>query len=119
MDGSYKESIIEQLRGNPILRVADVELAVRLMKRLSEREAEMLSHLKGQKGRFFYNASTDEIAVALKKIFGIEYLKSTAFQRVVNAVSRAHGSPTLFEDLGISGTYIRSRHKYYNGIRVY
>ncbi|WP_416872695.1 hypothetical protein [Helicobacter ganmani] len=119
MDGSYKASNIEQLRGNPILRVADVELAVRLIKRFSEIENEMLSHLKGRKGRFFYRASLDEIAVAFKKIFGLEYLKSPAFQRVVNAVSRAHGSPTLFEDLGVSGTYTRSGHKYYNGIRVY
>lgn len=119
MDESYSESNIEQLRGNPTLRVADVELAVRLIKQLSESENKMLSHLKGQKGRFFYRASLDETAVAFKKVFGIEYLKSPAFQRVVNAVSRAHGSPTLFADLGVSGTYIRSGHKYYNGIRVY
>lgn len=119
MDSSYKESNIEQLRGNPMLRVADAELAVRLVTCLGAAGNEMLSYLSGQKGRFFYRASLGEIAVALKKIFGREYLKSPAFQRVVNAVSRAHGSPTLFEDLGVSGTYTRGGHKYYNGIRIY
>lgn len=119
MDEAYKESNIAQLRGNPLLNVSDVELAVALIKKLGGGENEMLAHLKGRRGRFFYSATTEDVALALRKIFGDDYLKSVANQQLVNRISRNHGSPTLFVDLGISGTYVRARHRYYNGIRVY
>lgn len=119
MDENYKESNIAQLCGNPMLTVGDVELAVGLIKKLSESENKMLSYLKGRAGRFFYNATTDEVSTALRKVFGDDYLKSRENQRFVNQISRKYGSPTLFVDIGVSGTYTRSGHRYYNGMRVY
>lgn len=119
MDENYKESNIAQLRGNPMLTVGDVELAVGLIKKLGESGNEMLSHLKGHRGRFFYSATTDEVSTALRKVFGENYLKSRTNQRLVNQISRKYGSPTLFVDIGVTGTYTRGRHRYYNGIRVY
>ena len=116
MDATYKDTMTEQIGGNPF--VDDYEKAdlIDVLKMFSE--SDLKSMAEGDKYRFFYKSSQNEISEQMK-----ERMPQTVRARIqtqVNRLARAGAkSENSFIRENFSATYTRGGHKYVDGVRKY
>lgn len=116
MDATYRETVTEQLRGNPLI---DYDVKMGLIEVLNKfNESTLREMAKDDKNRFFYRNSQSDIEKTIKEKMP-ENVKRQ-LQSQVNRLARGgQKSENAFIAENFTATYTRAGHKYVNGKRIY
>ena len=116
MDATYKDTMTEQIGGNPFIDDYEKADLIDVLNMFSE--SEIKSMAEGDKYRFFYKSSKTELSEQMKERMPKKV--RTRIQTQVNRLARADAtSENSFIKENFSGTYTRGGHKYINGVRDY
>lgn len=116
MDATYRETVTEQLRGNPLIEYDTKMGLIEILNKFDEGTLREMA--KDDKNRFFYKNSQSSIE---KRI--IDKMPDNV-KRQLNAQGNklarsGQKSDNAFLAENFSGNYTRGGHKYENGRRIY
>lgn len=117
MDATYRISITEQLRGNPLIDYYDVKMD--LIEILNKFDEDTLREMaKNNKNRFFYRNSQSDIEERMLEKMPNNVKRQ--LQTQANKLARGgQKSENAFVAENFSTTYTRGGHKYVDGRRIY
>lgn len=116
MDATYRETVTEQLRGNPLMDYDTKMDLIDILKKFDEGTLREMA--KDDKNRFFYRNGQSDIEKRIKEKMP-ENVKRQ-LQGQVNKLARGgQKSENKFVSENFNATYTRAGHKYVNGRRIY
>lgn len=113
-DTTYKESVIEQIRGSSQIADGDKKELVKYVRKLDENKSKGLT--QGRNNRFFYRSSQQDVETKI-----VENLKpgQRRYLQLQANKAAARGETDTFAQRHFKTTYTRGGHKYVDGVRQY